>query len=402
MGMPRHRHELPGAAGLSGEAGHRHPGPDLHHDGSGSRSRTPLPRHSTPGEGPGRHLRRRALACRSSTDTCAAQRALGDRRRGGAHGQRVSTASTTPIRAPIRTPSCSRSLSPADVLARGLKVADATAISLCQDNHLPIVVFNLLVDGNIARAVAGERIGTLVSTSVGPVGGRRATDPKSPNQPQHPDLSQRSTANARPAPPSAPKEPRNERRIGLDRRNPVGSRREDGQGHRGDWPARTSPPFGPAVTPAMFNKLMVDYYGAPTPLNQLASFQVPEARMIIVTPHDRSSMTAIEKAIRDSDLGVNPNDDGHIIRVVLPALTEDRAANTSRWPVARPRTPRSRSATFAGKPRSGWRRCRATAMPAGRRPPRGRVPGGRHEHACGACGRHFEGQGSRAARGLTR
>lgn len=78
------------------------------------------------------------------------------------------------------------------------------------------------------------------------------------------------------------------------------------------------------ATPAMFNKLMVDYYGAPTPLNQLASFQVPEARMIIVTPYDRSSMTAIEKAIRDSDLGVNPADDGHIIRVVLPALTEDR------------------------------------------------------------------------------
>lgn len=78
------------------------------------------------------------------------------------------------------------------------------------------------------------------------------------------------------------------------------------------------------ATPAMFNKLMVDYYGAATPLNQLASFQVPEARMIIVTPYDRSSMGAIEKAIRDSDLGVNPTDDGHIIRVVLPALTEER------------------------------------------------------------------------------
>ncbi len=78
------------------------------------------------------------------------------------------------------------------------------------------------------------------------------------------------------------------------------------------------------ATPAMFNKLTVDYYGAATPLNQLASFQVPEARMIIVTPYDKSSMTAIEKAIRDSDLGVNPTDDGHIIRVVLPALTEER------------------------------------------------------------------------------
>lgn len=78
------------------------------------------------------------------------------------------------------------------------------------------------------------------------------------------------------------------------------------------------------ATPAMFNKLTVDYYGTATPLNQLASFQVPEARMIIVSPYDRSSMTAIEKSIRDSDLGVNPTNDGHIIRVVLPALTEER------------------------------------------------------------------------------
>ncbi|MDQ1246579.1 MAG: ribosome recycling factor [Actinomycetota bacterium] len=78
------------------------------------------------------------------------------------------------------------------------------------------------------------------------------------------------------------------------------------------------------ATPAMFNKLTVEYYGAATPLNQLASFQVPEARMVIVAPYDKSSMTAIEKAIRDSDLGVNPTNDGHIIRVVLPALTEER------------------------------------------------------------------------------
>lgn len=78
------------------------------------------------------------------------------------------------------------------------------------------------------------------------------------------------------------------------------------------------------ATPAMFNKITVEYYGAATPLNQLASFQVPEARMIIVTPYDKSSMTAIEKAIRDSDLGVNPTNDGAIIRVVLPALTEER------------------------------------------------------------------------------
>ena len=76
--------------------------------------------------------------------------------------------------------------------------------------------------------------------------------------------------------------------------------------------------------PAMFNKLMVDYYGSPTPLQQLATFQVPEARTILITPFDRSAVNAIEKAIRDSDLGVNPSNDGNMIRCILPALTEDR------------------------------------------------------------------------------
>jgi ribosome recycling factor len=78
------------------------------------------------------------------------------------------------------------------------------------------------------------------------------------------------------------------------------------------------------ATPALFAKIQVDYYGSPTPVNQLASFQTPEARMIIINPFDKSSLKAIEKAIRDSDLGVNPVDDGHIIRVVLPVLTEER------------------------------------------------------------------------------
>ena len=76
--------------------------------------------------------------------------------------------------------------------------------------------------------------------------------------------------------------------------------------------------------PAMFNKIMVDYYGTPTPLQQLATFQVPEARMVLISPFDRSAMNAIEKAIRDSDLGVNPANDGQHVRIVLPQLTEER------------------------------------------------------------------------------
>jgi ribosome recycling factor len=78
------------------------------------------------------------------------------------------------------------------------------------------------------------------------------------------------------------------------------------------------------ANPSMFNKLLVDYYGAPTPLQQLASFQTPEARTILISPFDKGSMHEIEKTLRDSDLGINPSNDGHVIRCVLPILTEDR------------------------------------------------------------------------------
>ncbi|CAB4657929.1 MAG: ribosome recycling factor [Actinobacteria bacterium] len=76
--------------------------------------------------------------------------------------------------------------------------------------------------------------------------------------------------------------------------------------------------------PSLFNKVMVDYYGTFTPLSQLASIQVPEARMAIVSPFDKGAMASIEKAIRESDLGVNPGNDGVVIRVNFPQLTEER------------------------------------------------------------------------------
>ncbi|PPK98511.1 ribosome recycling factor [Kineococcus xinjiangensis] len=75
---------------------------------------------------------------------------------------------------------------------------------------------------------------------------------------------------------------------------------------------------------AMFHKILVDYYGAPTPLQQLASFQIPEARSVLIAPFDRGAMGEIEKALRNSDLGVNPSNDGQVIRIVLPQLTEER------------------------------------------------------------------------------
>ena len=78
------------------------------------------------------------------------------------------------------------------------------------------------------------------------------------------------------------------------------------------------------ASPALVERITVEYYGAPVPIQQLASISVPEARQLLIKPHDRSSLEAIEKAIRDSDLGVNPNNDGIAIRLSLPQLTEER------------------------------------------------------------------------------
>ncbi len=78
------------------------------------------------------------------------------------------------------------------------------------------------------------------------------------------------------------------------------------------------------ANPSMFNKILVDYYGTPTPLQQLASFTAQDARVILIQPYDIGAMNNIEKAIRDSDLGVNPSNDGKVLRCVFPELTEDR------------------------------------------------------------------------------
>jgi ribosome recycling factor len=78
------------------------------------------------------------------------------------------------------------------------------------------------------------------------------------------------------------------------------------------------------ASPSSFARLVVDYYGAPTPIPQMASVTIPEARMAIIKPYDATQLSAIEKAIRNSDLGVNPTDDGTVIRVVFPQLTEER------------------------------------------------------------------------------
>lgn len=78
------------------------------------------------------------------------------------------------------------------------------------------------------------------------------------------------------------------------------------------------------ANPAMFNRVTIDYYGAPTPIGQVSSINTTEARMVVIKPYEPSSLQLIETAIRNSDLGVNPTNDGNIIRVAVPQLTEDR------------------------------------------------------------------------------
>ena len=78
------------------------------------------------------------------------------------------------------------------------------------------------------------------------------------------------------------------------------------------------------ANPGMFNRINIDYYGAMTPITQLSSVNVPEARMVVIKPNEATMLRQIEDAIRNSDLGVNPSNDGNIIRISIPQLTEER------------------------------------------------------------------------------
>ncbi len=83
------------------------------------------------------------------------------------------------------------------------------------------------------------------------------------------------------------------------------------------------------ASPALLERLQVDYYGVPTPLNQLAGISVPEPRLLMIRPWDRSTMGIIEKAILKSDLGLTPSNDGQVIRLIIPQLTEERRRDLS-------------------------------------------------------------------------
>src|SRR6202790_3395503 len=78
------------------------------------------------------------------------------------------------------------------------------------------------------------------------------------------------------------------------------------------------------ATPSLIDRIQVDYYGAPTPLQSIAGITAPEARLLLIQPYDRTSIGAIEKALQKSELGLNPSNDGQVIRIAIPPLTEDR------------------------------------------------------------------------------
>jgi ribosome recycling factor len=78
------------------------------------------------------------------------------------------------------------------------------------------------------------------------------------------------------------------------------------------------------ANPGMFSRLHIEYYGSPTPITQLSSINVPEARLVVIKPYEANQLKAIEDSIRNSDLGVNPSNDGNVIRISIPQLTEER------------------------------------------------------------------------------
>ena len=154
---------------------------------------------------------------------------------------------------------------------------DATAISLCMDNKLPIVVFNIRRDGNI------RRIDSWGTDRIGRFGVKRMTDKQIIER-----VEKKMSATLQ------------------DARHKLAA-------------VRTG-----RASLSMFDGVMVDYYGTMTPLNQVAKLSVPDPSMVVAQPFDPSTLPAIEKAILAADLGLNPANDGKLVRIPIPSLTEER------------------------------------------------------------------------------
>ena len=191
-----------------------------------------------------------------------------------------------------------REISHREVIEKGLAVADSTAFSLCMDNKMPILVFNLLQEGNIARAVAVRRSGRWSPHD------RRSARIAGPRQ-----LAARTTEH------DGGTAVIDEALFDAEEKmeKAVGVAKDDMGG------IRTG-----RANPSMFNRIVIDYYGSMTPITQVSSISTPEPRMVIIKPYEAGTLNNIETAIRNSDLGVNPTNDGNIIRVAIPQLTEER------------------------------------------------------------------------------
>ena len=170
-----------------------------------------------------------------------------------------------------------------EAIERRLRVMDSTALALCMENAMPLNVFNMDDDTSLARIISGERVGTLVSTA-------------------------------------------EERAMAAE--NLIDELLEDARERMVKSAESAQHEFSTVRTgrasPSLLDRVVVDYYGAMTPLNQLATISAPEARLITVQPYDKSSIKAIEKAINESDVGLNPSNDGNLVRLVVPELTEER------------------------------------------------------------------------------
>ena len=171
-----------------------------------------------------------------------------------------------------------------EAIERGLRVMDSTALSLCMDNDLPIHVFNMADERNIDRIVSGERVGTIVSSA------SMSEERGVPSSPTNSSSTPRSGW------------PSRSRRAGT-----------------------SSPRCAPAAPRRTCSTgSIVDYYGVETPIKQLAQVAATDARLLTLTPFDKNSIGAIEKAILESDLGLTPSNDGNVIRLQIPELNEER------------------------------------------------------------------------------
>ena len=193
---------------------------------------------------------------------------------------------------PVKNPDAKRydRISYMEVLSQGLNVMDSTATSLCMDNKVPMIVFDLTVQGNIARALKGEDVGTTVEERLPRRPGRAGAQGKGTEMIDE---------------------------IMLETEEKM-QRAVNGL-HNAFGTVRTG-----RANAMVLDRIKVDYYGVPTPINQMAGVKTPDAHMLVIEPWDKGVLGAIEHAIMESDLGVTPNNDGSVIRLPFPALTEDR------------------------------------------------------------------------------